>query len=101
MIRKKTQKSGRITDRDFNMEMTLSPRQKRKRRRGCPSIEAYESLAQTYIDLQSKLWPELVKNGELPKRLTDALVQRMARDSYDRFVEEEPPVVEEQSPVVE
>lgn len=97
MIRK-SETSARIIDREFDRELTLSPRQERSLRRGCPTFEEFESLARTYLNEQIQLWPEAVAAGVLPAKITEEVVQKMASEAYDRFVANEIPELPPQLP---
>ena len=56
------------------------PRPKRKRRRsrserGLPPDQELITLAKTYLELQHKLWPEMVKAGLLPEPVSEVLTE--------------------------
>ncbi|HCO22542.1 MAG TPA: hypothetical protein DIT97_05565, partial [Gimesia maris] len=56
------------------------PRPKRKRRRsrserGLPPDQELIALAKTYLELQHKLWPEIVKAGLLPEPVSEVLTE--------------------------
>ena len=56
------------------------PRPKRKRRRsrserGLPPDQELNALAKTYLELQHKLWPEMVKAGLLPESVPEVLTE--------------------------
>lgn len=56
------------------------PRPKRKRRRsrserGLPPDQELIALAKTYLELQHKLWPEMVKAGLLPEPVPEVLTE--------------------------
>lgn len=64
---------GHITDQPL-------PRPRRKRRRsrserGLPPDQELIALAKTYLELQHKLWPEMVKAGLLPEPVPEVLTE--------------------------
>lgn len=72
------------TDIQFNADDNFSdqplPRPKRKRRRsrserGLPPDQELIALAKTYLELQHKLWPEIVKAGLLPEPTSEVLTE--------------------------
>ena len=81
---KKVTYSGPETDiqqgADVNFSDQPLPRPKRKRRRsrserGLPPDQELITLAKTYLELQHKLWPEMVKDGLLPGPTPDLLTE--------------------------
>ena len=89
---KKTTYSNSDTDiqlrADDNFSDQLLPRPKRKRRRakserGLPPDEELMELAKTYLELQRKLWPAIVKAGLLPEPTTEVFAE-MVNDFRSR-----------------
>jgi site-specific DNA recombinase len=62
-----------------------SRRRGNRRTRGLPSDVALRELARTYLELQRRLWPELVESSRLPD-LTDENVNALADDFKRRFL---------------
>lgn len=67
--------------------------QTRKRRRtadekGLPEDGALRNLARTYLETQARVWPELIRDGYLPKPTTQAIDQ-LAADLKRRFLTKE------------
>jgi len=60
-------------------------RPRSKHEKGLPDTKAREDLARTYLDTQRRLWPELVKQGGLP-RATTANIARMADEFEQAFL---------------
>jgi DNA invertase Pin-like site-specific DNA recombinase len=50
---------------------------RQREERGLPRDQALRDLARTYLEVQARLWPQLVKDRVVP-RLTDANVAKMA-----------------------
>jgi DNA invertase Pin-like site-specific DNA recombinase len=59
-------------------------RDKDREERGLPPRDSLRSLARTYLETQSRLWPELVGTPAAPD-ITDAVVEAMADDFERRF----------------
>ncbi len=60
-------------------------RKKRKQERGLPDEKARLDLARTYLEIQTKCWPELVKSGILP-RASKKTIKRLADNFRQRFL---------------
>lgn len=57
--------------------------------RGRPSDDAVRELAHAYLEVQSRYWPDRVRQGELPKS-TDAVLDGMVAEFHRRFSAESP-----------
>ncbi|MDE0865346.1 MAG: hypothetical protein OSA98_16265 [Rubripirellula sp.] len=70
-------------------ELNLKRKKKKKRRsreeRGLPLPDNLASLARTYLEVQKKLWPELV-GKELPAKITDQAISEMADTFRTHFL---------------
>jgi len=66
---------------NFQSTFPSSPgRRRRREERGLPSDEGLRNLAQTYLETQHRLWPELVVSGHLP-----AITANIIADMASRF----------------
>lgn len=57
--------------------------------RGRPSNDAVRELAHAYLEVQSRYWPERIRQGDLPKS-TDAVLDGMVAEFHRRFSAESP-----------
>ncbi len=57
----------------------------RKNDRGLPDAEPRRELAQTYLEIQSTLWPDYVASGLIPES-SEAVIQQMADSLERRFL---------------
>ena len=55
-------------------------------RKGLPSPAAFHELAKTYLEIQTRLWPDLVTQGVLPNPNEPGVVERLATEFEQRFV---------------
>lgn len=72
------------------MALSARPRTIRGRRpspdRGLPEDTALRDLARTYLEIQCKLWPELISSEILTSASDKAAIQRLAEDFKQRFL---------------
>ncbi len=71
------------------VEESHVPKRRGRRRkidRGLPDESSRQDLARTYLEHQTRLWPELVASGLLPSA-SDAVIQPMADGLERRFLE--------------
>jgi hypothetical protein len=64
-----------------------TPRRRKSRpreERGLPDRKTLYDLAKTYLEVQCRLWPELVKSGQL-RRVTKAEIDKLVADFEGRF----------------
>lgn len=80
------QYSGPIFDDQGEYVRKRRPR-RRKQERGLPDSVALLALADAYLELQNRFWPELVQNGTVA-RYTPENVAILADDFRNRFLDE-------------
>ncbi len=68
-----------------NETLPESSRKNKKRTRGLPDDKSRRMLAETYLKVQHRLWPDLVKAGILPE-ITEANIGEMAEQFRQVFL---------------
>lgn len=77
-------------DDNLRTSRPVKPSGRKKADKGLPDEAARKDLARTYIDLQRRLWPELVRTKLLPQATTKSVTE-MADQFRDLYIGDDPP----------